>query len=72
MLNQIGILLDNFPSIPFSDILQWATLNGAQALNIDDFYGSIDIGKNPGLNLITNFNFSKMLPTNSSKIHRLI
>jgi cytosine/adenosine deaminase-related metal-dependent hydrolase len=33
-------------------VLQWATLNGAKALNIDDKYGSFEKGKQPGINLI--------------------
>jgi aminodeoxyfutalosine deaminase len=38
--------------IPFETLLQWATLNGAQALGFDDTLGSIEIGKTPGLNLL--------------------
>ncbi len=38
--------------IPFDDLLQWATLNGARFLNIDSTFGSIKVGKKPGLNLI--------------------
>jgi cytosine/adenosine deaminase-related metal-dependent hydrolase len=33
-------------------MLQWATLNGAQALGFDDALGSITQGKKPGLNLL--------------------
>ncbi len=39
--------------IPTLDLIQWATLNGAKALGLDDTLGSIDVGKRPGLNLIT-------------------
>ena len=38
--------------ISFETLLQWATLNGAQALGFDDTLGSIEIGKTPGLNLL--------------------
>ncbi|WP_443944965.1 amidohydrolase family protein [Pedobacter sp. AW1-32] len=38
--------------IPFTDLLQWATWNGAEFLEKDDVFGSIEIGKKPGLNLI--------------------
>jgi aminodeoxyfutalosine deaminase len=38
--------------LPFETLLQWATLNGAQALGFDDTLGSIEVGKTPGLNLL--------------------
>lgn len=38
--------------IPFDTLLQWATLNGAQALGFDDQLGSIEPGKRPGLLLL--------------------
>ncbi len=39
--------------VPFNELLKWATLNGARFLNIDQQYGSFEIGKKPGVNLIT-------------------
>ncbi len=38
--------------IDFPTLLQWATINGAQALGMDDKLGSIEIGKSPGINLL--------------------
>jgi aminodeoxyfutalosine deaminase len=38
--------------ITFETLLQWATLNGAQALGFEDTLGSIEIGKTPGLSLL--------------------
>jgi cytosine/adenosine deaminase-related metal-dependent hydrolase len=38
--------------VPFKTMLQWATLNGAQALGFDDALGSIEQGKKPSLNLL--------------------
>ena len=35
--------------VPLQAILQWATLNGAQALGFDDTLGSLEVGKTPGL-----------------------
>ncbi len=35
--------------VPLEVCLQWATINGAEALSYDDFLGSITIGKQPGL-----------------------
>jgi len=38
--------------ISFQTILRWATLNGAEALQMDDDLGSLEVGKTPGLNLL--------------------
>lgn len=38
--------------VPFETLLRWATLNGAEALGFDEDFGSIEIGKSPGLNLL--------------------
>jgi len=38
--------------VPFETILQWATLNGAEALGYEQELGSIAIGKKPGLLLL--------------------
>jgi cytosine/adenosine deaminase-related metal-dependent hydrolase len=35
--------------IPFADLLRWATLNGAEALQMDGELGSLEVGKSPGL-----------------------
>ncbi len=38
--------------VPFTTLLEWATLNGAKALGFEAILGSIEIGKTPGLNLL--------------------
>ncbi|MBB4078281.1 cytosine/adenosine deaminase-related metal-dependent hydrolase [Lewinella aquimaris] len=35
--------------IPFPTLLRWATLNGAEALQFDAEFGSLEVGKRPGL-----------------------
>ncbi|MEM8524714.1 MAG: amidohydrolase family protein [Bacteroidota bacterium] len=39
--------------VPFETLLTWATLNGAKALGYEKDLGSIEIGKSPGLNLLS-------------------
>lgn len=38
--------------VPFADVLQWSTLNGAEALGFDKELGSFDVGKQPGVILL--------------------
>lgn len=72
MLNQINLILNRYPSLPFTEVLRWATLNGAEALGFSNTIGSIEPGKSPGLNLITNFDFSNFKPTANSKVIPLL
>ena len=45
---------DNRPPLEsMATALQWATINGAKALNIEDRYGSFGKGKTPGVVLIS-------------------
>ncbi|MCB0663517.1 MAG: amidohydrolase family protein, partial [Saprospiraceae bacterium] len=41
--------------VDFDTLLQWATLNGAEALGFEDELGSIEKGKTPGLVLLEGF-----------------
>ena len=41
-----------FHNIPLSELLQWATINGAKALGIDDEFGRVEIGRKCGLVLL--------------------
>jgi len=43
-------------SIPLQEILQWATINGAHALQMDDVLGSFENGKKPGVVLLQGLN----------------
>ena len=67
-LNVKKTIMEHYKNIPFIEILEWATLNGAKALSIDHLYGSIEIGKQPGLNLINQFDFTIFAPSKESSI----
>lgn len=55
--HQLSILaemqtLQQHKAVAFDDLLTWATINGAKALNIANKYGSFQPGKFPGVNLV--------------------
>jgi cytosine/adenosine deaminase-related metal-dependent hydrolase len=54
IVNEIQSIQQSFPSIPLQTILQWATINGAKALQLDKLLGSFEKGKQPGIVLIEN------------------
>ena len=49
VLNELCTLRNHFPHIPLAELLQWATLNGAKALQMDGVLGSFEKGKKPGV-----------------------
>ncbi|MBV9987255.1 MAG: amidohydrolase family protein [Chitinophagaceae bacterium] len=53
ILDELKTIHRSFPAIPFTDLLQWATYNGARALQLQDRIGSFEKGKKPGLILIS-------------------
>lgn len=72
ILEEMKVLIQQKPEIAFKDVLQWGTLNGAKALNIDNRFGSFKKGKKPGINLITDFDFTKMQLQEKSKVKVLV
>jgi len=72
--HQLSILsemqtLQAVKAIPFETLLSWGTLNGAEFLGIDSQYGSLSIGKKPGIILIEQIDGEKI--TNKTTIKRL-
>lgn len=70
ILDEIKTLQKNFPPISIQQLLQWATLNGATALNMHDALGSFKKGKKPGVVLIDNIRDHKI--TEQSKAIRIL
>ena len=52
ILEEMKTLQKNFPDIALTEMLQWATINGARALQMDDQLGSFEKGKKPGIVLV--------------------
>jgi len=72
ILGEMKIIQSHFPGIPFSEIVIWATRNGAEALEMDNWAGTIEIGKKPGINLITGMDLQHFSIQPSTKVKRLI
>ena len=70
ILKEMQVLQQHFPDISLECLVEWATLNGARFLGIDDEKGSIEVGKTPGLNLLTGLNRLKITP--ETKVRKLI
>jgi len=52
IMDEIKTIQKHFSSIPLAEMLQWATMNGARALQMESSVGSFEKGKKPGVVLI--------------------
>ncbi len=52
ILDELKRIRQHFSSVPISELLQWATINGAKALQLQQSLGSFEKGKKPGVVLI--------------------
>lgn len=70
ILSEMRTLQQNFPALTINKLLEWGTINGAKFLGIDDEVGSLEPGKKPGLNLLTNLDGLKI--TADTQVKRLL
>lgn len=70
ILNEMRTIQEKFPAISTQKLLEWGTINGAKYLGIDDDKGTIEVGKTPGLNLVTGLDGGKITP--ETKVRKLI
>ena len=47
--SEVQLIRQHFPEITLETLLCWATYNGAQALQLERYIGSMETGKQPGL-----------------------
>lgn len=66
ILSEMQTIAQHFPEIPMVELLSWATVNGAKALNMATKLGSFETGKQPGVVLINNINNRGYITTESS------
>ena len=49
IISEMQTIQQNFPLIKTEQLLKWATINGAKALQMDNMLGSFEKGKRPGV-----------------------
>jgi cytosine/adenosine deaminase-related metal-dependent hydrolase len=67
-LRQLGDICE----VPLTELLIWATYNGAQALGIEGTKGSIKVGKAPGLVIIDGTDLHNLRLTPESTTRRIL
>lgn len=72
ILQEMITLQHNFPEVKLQELVEWGSLNGARALGLNGFLGSLEPGKKPGINLVTGVDLKNMRLTEASKVRRLI
>lgn len=53
LIDEMKTIQKYFPTIPLEEMLKWATINGAETLNMSNTIGSFVKGKTPGIILLT-------------------
>jgi cytosine/adenosine deaminase-related metal-dependent hydrolase len=66
VLDELKTIQKHHPEIPLEEMLEWATLNGARALQMDKHLGSFEKGKKPGVVLIKGIDALNSLKNASS------
>lgn len=72
ILDEMRTIQNQFPSIPLEELLSWATINGAQALQMNDKLGSFEKGKQPGIVLLQDLDVNQKETLRSAKVERLL
>lgn len=72
ILAELKTLQHHFPSLTLEDLVRWASSNGARALRKEEVYGTIELGKKPGLLLLENVDLINMRLQPETTVKRLI
>lgn len=67
ILSELQTLHHHYPQLDFCETIKWATIHGAEALNLSAELGSIEAGKKPGLNLLTHMDGLMLTPQTAAK-----
>jgi len=72
IIDELKIIQQNKSTIPFERLIKWATINGAKFLGIENIFGSISVGKKPGLVLLEGIDEESLKLNDNVKVRRLI
>ncbi|MFY7651624.1 MAG: amidohydrolase family protein, partial [Chitinophagaceae bacterium] len=66
IISELIAIQNGFPELNTTLLLNWATCNGAKALGIDNWAGSFEKGKKPGIVLLEGMNQNSFLKETSN------
>jgi aminodeoxyfutalosine deaminase len=72
VLAELITLQQYVPGLQLEEMLNWACLNGARALQMEDRLGTLEVGKRPGLVLIEGVDLVNQRLTMNSRVKRLV
>ncbi|MDM8161199.1 amidohydrolase family protein [Labilibaculum sp. K2S] len=72
VFEELKALQEILPTLAFWELIKWGTINGAKHLQIENEFGSLEIGKKPGLNLLTNLDYSNQKFNAASELKILV
>jgi imidazolonepropionase-like amidohydrolase len=72
VFEEMKLIQKHFPELSVWEMIKWGTLYPAQKLNIANCFGSLEIGKKPGLNLISGIDFSSNQLSSNAELKVLI
>ena len=72
ILAEMVTLQMHFPEIEIETLLEWASINGARALGLEQQFGSFERDKKPGVNLITGLDLKNLKFTEKTRVKRLL
>lgn len=67
ILEEMKSVKENFPAVETVDMLKWATINGAEALQMNENLGSFEKGKQPGVVFIDHTEGGNITTNSTSK-----
>lgn len=70
ILHEMKTIQHKYPAVGTEKLIEWGTLNGAKFLGIADDKGSLEPGKKPGLNLISEVDGMQL--TSESTVKKLV
>jgi cytosine/adenosine deaminase-related metal-dependent hydrolase len=72
VLEEMRIIQKQLPDISLDELTTWATFNGASALKIEDWAGSFEVGKRPGINLLTGMDIQNKKIVPGTRVKKIL